>query len=233
MQHGISLTCVESEIYNRILSLDDKRILELGCGTAELTRSIASLGRNRMITALETDKQQHNKNLQITDLSNVSFRLGGAENIPLEDKSQDIVFMFKSLHHVSEDKLDMAMQEIHRVLVPGGKAYISEPLFMGNYNDIIRIFHDEQQVRQSAFNAIERSIDTGLFTLLDEIFFNSTVSFSDFATFEDKVLNVTHSDHQLSDAKYREVKTRFEQQLDETGAHFTAPMRVDLLQVSR
>ena len=228
----IERNCVEYEIYNELLVLDGKRMLELGCGTAELTRAIASEGKNRNITALEVDERQHQKNLQITDLPNVSFQLGGAEAIPLGDQSQDIVFMFKSLHHVVENKLDQAMQEIHRVLLPGGMAYISEPIFMGKFNDILRLFHDEQYVRQAAFNAIQRSIKKGLFTLASEIFFNTTVRFENFADFENKLLNVTHTDHQLSAEIYREVSLRFEHQLTASGAQFTTPMRVDLLRKS-
>jgi ubiquinone/menaquinone biosynthesis C-methylase UbiE len=230
-KNTIERSCPEREIYNEVLVLDGKRILELGCGTAELTRAIASDGKNRYVTALEVDEQQHNKNLAITDLENVSFQLGGAEAIPVGDQSQDIVLMFKSLHHVAEDKLDQAMKETHRVLAPGAMAYISEPIFMGNFNDILRLFHDEQHVRQAAFNAIEMSVANGLFKLVDEIFFNITVSFDNFSDFEGKVLNVTHTDHQLDDETYNEVKSRFHQHLTETGAHFTAPMRVDLLQV--
>jgi ubiquinone/menaquinone biosynthesis C-methylase UbiE len=228
----IERSCAESEIYNAILVLDGKRILELGCGRAELTRAIATEGESRNIIALEVDEQQHNKNLGISDLANVSFQLGGAEAIPVGDQSQDIVFMFKSLHHVPEDKLNQAMEEIHRVLAPGGMAYISEPIFMGNFNDIMCLFHDEQHVRQAAFNAIETSVKCGRFKLVDQIFFNVKLSFENFADFEDKVLNVTHTDLQLCNETYNEVKSRFHQHLTETGAHFTAPMRVDLLEVS-
>lgn len=231
-ENTIERNCAEHEIYNELLMLDGKRILELGCGKAELTRAIANEGQNRNITALEVDERQHNKNLQISDLPNVSFQLGGAEAIPLGDQSQDIVFMFKSLHHVAENKLDQAMREIHRVLIPGGMAYISEPIFMGNLNDILRLFHDEEHVRQAAFDAIQRSIKKGLFSLASETFFNTTVRFENFADFENKLLNVTHTEHQLSDKIYSKVSSRFEQQLTESGAYFTTPMRVDLLRKS-
>ena len=40
----IDVNCQEGEVYNRLLSLDNKHILELGCGSAEITRNIASAG---------------------------------------------------------------------------------------------------------------------------------------------------------------------------------------------
>ena len=55
----IDVNCPESEIYNRLLSLDNKNILELGCGCAEITRTIATSGTNRNITALEVDEIAH------------------------------------------------------------------------------------------------------------------------------------------------------------------------------
>jgi len=98
---SIETTCAEEFIYEALLELDGKDILELGCGSATITRDIATRGQSRSIVALEVDEIAHAKNLQInTDLSNVRFCLAGAENIPLGDRSVDVVFMFKSLHHV-------------------------------------------------------------------------------------------------------------------------------------
>ena len=226
---NIDLSCPESEIYNRMLELDGKRILELGCGNAEITRDIATSGENRSITALEVDEIAYEKNLQITDLPNVTFGLAGAQDIPLDDESVDIVFMFKSLHHIPTNLMERSMREVRRVLVPGGLAYISEPVFAGDFNEILRLFHDEQQVREAAFNTVKQVVDEGLFDLVEETFFNSPMAFANFADFEDKVLKVTHTDHVLEDDVYSRVKRRFEEYAGDDGAHFLTPIRVDLL----
>ncbi len=222
--------CPEYEIYNELLSLDDKHILELGCGNAEITRNIATSGKNLKITALEVDDIAHKKNLLITDLPNVSFALSGAQEIPLPDESVDVVFMFKSLHHVPLELMELSMHEIRRVLKPGGFAYISEPVFAGDFNEILRLFHDEQKVRQAAFCAIKKAVDEGLFNLVDEIFFHSPMKFENFAEFENNTIKATHSSHKLDETLYKLVKQRFEQHIGDDGAHFLMPMRVDLLQ---
>lgn len=226
----IVLTCPESEIYDRLLSLDNKHILELGCGNAEITRDIAISGKNRIMTAFEVDEIAHEINLQITDLPNVTFGLSGAQEILLEDKSVDVVFMFKSLHHVPMELMETSMQEIKRVLKPGGLAYISEPIFSGEFNDILRLFHDEQKVREAAFITIKNAVDLGLFSLVEEIFFNSPMKFENFYEFENNTIKATHSNHALDDDLYRRVKERFEQHIGDDGAHFLIPIRVDLLQ---
>lgn len=226
----IDVSCPEFDVYNRLLSLDGKHILELGCGGADHTRDIATSGADRKVTALEVDQVAHEKNLQITDLANVIFELAGAQDIPLEDESVDVVFMFKSLHHVPLELMEPAMHEISRVLKPGGLAYISEPVFAGEFNEVLRLFHDEQKVRLAAFNTVKKAVDDGLFSLVEETFFNSPMKFAGFAEFEEKVIKATHSDHSLDEELFALVKQRFEQHIGDDGAHFLAPIRVDLLQ---
>jgi ubiquinone/menaquinone biosynthesis C-methylase UbiE len=227
---NIDKNCPEYEIYNELLSLDGKHILELGCGNAEITRNIATSGKNRKITALEVDEFAHKKNQLITDLPNVSFALSGAQEIPLQDESVDVVFMFKSLHHVPLELMEPSMHEIRRVLQPGGFAYISEPVFAGDFNEILRLFHDEQKVRQAAFYTVKKAVDEGLFNLVDEIFFHSPMKFENFAEFENNTIKATHSSHKLDETLYKLVKQRFEQHIGDDGAHFLMPIRVDLLQ---
>jgi ubiquinone/menaquinone biosynthesis C-methylase UbiE len=226
----IDITCPEADIYNRLLSLDDKCVLELGCGNADITRDIAGSGSGRKVAALEVDEAAHNNNLQIADLPNVTFGLAGAENIPLEDESVDVVFMFKSLHHVPIDLMDQAMWEIQRVLKPGGLAYISEPIFSGDFNEILRLFHDEKKVREAAFNTLKKVVDQGVFSLVEEVFFNCPIHFKSFSDYDNKVIGATHSSHQLDDEVYTRVKRRFHAHLKDDGAYFALPIRVDLLQ---
>lgn len=225
----IETSCPESDIYNRLLQLDDALILELGCGNAIHTREIAGGGTRRRVTALEVDEIAHGNNLQIDDLPNVSFALAGAEDIPLADATVDVVLMFKSLHHVPVEQMDAAMQEIRRVLKPGGLAYISEPIFAGAFNDILRLFHDESFVRAAAFNSVRKAVDSGMFELADEVFFNSPTQFDSFVDFENRILKATHTEHTLSSDVYNEVRKRFESHVGDDGARFLMPIRVDLL----
>src|SRR6185437_6651762 len=141
----------EAMVYESLLPLAHARVLELGCGRAEATRAIAQRHPDAHITAMEVDTMQHEINIAQRDLPNVDYVEGAAQAIPAPDASFDIVMMLKSLHHVPGDLLDAALAEIHRVLVPGGLVYVSEPVFAGAYNDIVKIFHDEGRVRIAAF----------------------------------------------------------------------------------
>lgn len=219
----------EAEIYHQLLPLEGASIIELGCGPAIHTRAIAENGKPAHILACEVDTVQHEKNLAIDDLPGVTFAHAGAENIPAEDGSADIVMMFKSLHHVPQEEMDNALQEIHRVLKPGGLAYISEPIYAGEFNEVLRMFHDEKTVREAAFATVKKAVEGGVMELAGQHFFNTPNHFDDFADFERKIIGATHTDHRLSPELRQSVKEKFEDHMGPEGAKFVMPIRVDLL----
>jgi len=222
-------SCSEREIYEQ-LPLDNKTILELGCGKADITRLIATGGAGRKITATEVDEIQHAKNLLIDDLPNVTFIIAGSEKIPVDDASFDIIFMFKSLHHVPTDLMADALREVERVLKPGGIAYISEPVFKGDFNEVLRLFHDEELVRAAAQKAIKQALGNKSLTLLEEVNFNSPMSFKNFEDFENKIIKVTHTQHALSPQLQQQVEDQFALNMGDDGANFLMPIRVAILQ---
>lgn len=222
----------EIDVLTRMLDFDGARVLELGCGNAQKTRQIVRETDVSTITAAEVDQIQHEKNLKIDDLPDVAFKSYGAEAINEPDASFDIVLMFKSLHHVPAEHMNQSFIEIARVLKPGGYAYISEPVFAGDFNDIMRLFHDEEHVREQAFNAIQRCVNAGVLSLVEEYFFRNTIRFESFEQYEAGVLGVTHTNHQLSPAIYEQVKTKFLSFKTPEGFVFQIPNRVDLLRKS-
>lgn len=211
------------------LPFDGASVLELGCGRADKTRTLAETGRPKEIVALEVDDIQHQRNLQIVDLPTVHFRHGGAEAIPAADNSFDLVLMFKSLHHVPVQHMDAALSEIARVLKPGGLAWISEPVFAGELNEVFRLFHNEEIVREAAFAAICKAVDDGRLRLEKQLFFNTRSFFESFDQFDQRMIQVTHTNHRLAPELYRQVKEKFESYLTPEGATFLNPQRVDLL----
>ncbi len=225
----VTTECDEAAIYTDRLPLTGANILELGCGAAQHTIAIAALDDSIECTALEVDEIQHAKNLRSINKSNITFKLAGAQSIPEPDDSFDIVTMFKSLHHVPLALLGSALSEIHRVLKPGGLAYISEPIFAGAFNEILRLFHDEQAVRLAAFKAVCDAIANGQFDLVEQIFFHTPTRFIDFEEFETRIINSSHSEHRLSPEVLTEVRSRMAEHQRDDGIRFSVPMRIDLL----
>jgi ubiquinone/menaquinone biosynthesis C-methylase UbiE len=222
-------TATELDIIQQLLPLQDSLILELGCGRAWMTRQLAERFHPRQIIATEVDSIQHEKNLLIDDLPAVTFCLGGAEAIEQDDDSIDVVLMLKSLHHVPMPLMAQGLSEIARVLKPGGLAYISEPVYAGEFNDILRLFHDEKQVRIAAFDALKNVVEKGELELIEQRFFNAPGQYKDFAEFDDRMIQVTHTNHQIDDFTYRRIRNAFNRHMTSEGAHFLKPSRVDLL----
>ncbi|MES9845693.1 MAG: class I SAM-dependent methyltransferase [Candidatus Sedimenticola sp. PURPLELP] len=219
----------ELEIMEQTLPMTDLNVLELGCGRAWMTRQMAERFHPAHITATEVDRIQHEKNLQIDDLPTVTFTYGGAEQIDLPDNSVDVAVMLKSLHHVPPELMEKGLKEIARVLKPGGLAYISEPVYQGAFNDILKLFNDEKEVRELAFSAVKQAVENGTFELQEQIFFNSPGHYADFTDFEARMLNVTHTEHKIDDALYQQIRAAFEDHMTADGADFLKPSRVDLL----
>ena len=222
--------CEEKSVYEVLLPLAGAHVLELGCGRADKTRAIAAQAGS--VLALEVDAIQLAKNQAANTLANVTFAHGGAESIPADDASIDVVLMFKSLHHVPVMSLDRALAEIARVLRPGGLAYISEPVYDGPFNAILSLFHDEEAVREAAFAAVKRAVESGQLELAEQRFFKTPISYESFEQFEERILKVTHTDHRLSPELYERVRAAFMAHMTPQGAFFWTPIRVDLLRKS-
>ncbi len=204
------------------------RVIELGCGAAQLSRRLLERFEGAEVTALEVDERQHAKNLA-SPQPRLTFVAAGAQAIPFEAGRFDLALMLKSLHHVPLDLLDAALAEVHRVLCPGGLLYVSEPVFAGALNEVMRLFHDEQVVRAAALAALHRAIASGAWEAVSETFFDVPVHYRDFAEFEQRMIGVTYQNHRLDAATLAAVRARFEPHMTHDGAHFVRPMRVNLL----
>jgi SAM-dependent methyltransferase len=231
MTAGAAPAVVEDEtrLLEGLVPLAGARVLDLGCGAAEFSRRLLARGLVATVNALDVDAAQHALNLAAPPVPGLSFGEGGAEDIPFPPGAFDLVLMLKSLHHVPVAQLDRALDEVARVLRPGGWFYASEPVFEGDFNEVMRIFHDEEAVRAAALEAIARAKDRGPLEPVATVRFLAPIAFRDFADFEARMMKVTHTALALPEGTVARVRERFERHLGPQGARFDRPMRVDLL----
>lgn len=114
------------ELFARIKShgTHNKRLLEIGCGIGIDTFQLAKLGFSEVVGAdlTETAIQIASERAQKDRITNARFTTANAESLDFESGSFDAVYSFGVIHHT--EGIDRAVAEIHRVLAPGGRAYV-------------------------------------------------------------------------------------------------------------
>ena len=219
----------ELDVLVELLPTPGTRVIELGCGGARMARQMLQRWPDMRYLGLEVDLRQHAINLQ--DMPpRMRFAVGGAQAIACDDAQFDLALMLKSLHHVPLDVMDQALTEVARVLRPGGHLYVSEPVYEGALNEIVRLYNDEGIVRAAAQAALDRALAVrGTWEQVAQRRFDMPVHFEDFAQFERRMMNPTFADHRI-DAPLRErVAAAFAPHCTMEGAHFVRPMHVRLL----
>lgn len=105
------------------LDLQGKKVLEIGCGMG--TDHLAMARKGGIMHTVDLTP----RNLEITRerFKQYGYRtqlaLGDAEFLPYPTNSMDFVYSFGVIHHSPDT--DKIISEIHRVLKPGGKCYVT------------------------------------------------------------------------------------------------------------
>ncbi|MFG1623348.1 class I SAM-dependent methyltransferase [Kribbella sp. NPDC049227] len=97
------------------------RFLDLGSGTGRLTPGLAEVFQGPVYGVEPSDRMREIA-AETAGHPAVTYLKGGAEDIPLPEASVDGVLMFLSFHHFRDQQ--QALTEVHRVLEPGGVAFL-------------------------------------------------------------------------------------------------------------
>ena len=97
-------------------------VLELGCGTGYFTKELAQTGAN--VSAIDISPDLLDEARRNCPAPNVTFEIQNACALSYSDASFDSVVGSSVLHHL---EIDEALQQIYRVLKPGGFIHFTEP----------------------------------------------------------------------------------------------------------
>lgn len=138
-------------------------MLDIGCGQGHWTRILAPfLAAQATITAVDSDERWYSKNEELQDIfkrSHNPFHLtkGNAQQLPFGDNEFDLVTCQTVLIHVP--KPQQALEEMKRVLKPGGTLLCVEP------NNIIQSL---TKTSLSKNDSIEETLDHIKYRLIIE-----------------------------------------------------------------
>ena len=106
-------------------------VLDLGCGTGtftvEMARQVGNSGRVHAVDIQASMIEAARSRVESADVaSRVSFHHCGAYSLPLESDSVDVAIAIASLSEMPQPLF--ALEEVRRVLKPGGRLAVSEEI---------------------------------------------------------------------------------------------------------
>jgi SAM-dependent methyltransferase len=113
--NGSALPIVDDELdlLESLVPLVPARIVEPGCGAAQLARRLLQRYPQAEVVGLEVDVRQHAKNLA-SPAPGLTFSQAGAQRIPWPDGALDGAMTLESLLHVPVDEMDRALAKTAR-----------------------------------------------------------------------------------------------------------------------
>lgn len=118
-QHRYQVDYYIPELINSVRN-KYKRILEIGCGVGTDLRQFAEVGEVMGIDLSENSVRLAQQGFELFGYEG-DFLIGDGENLGFKDNSFDFVYSLGVLHHTPNTQ--KAVDEIHRVLKPGGGGY--------------------------------------------------------------------------------------------------------------
>lgn len=130
------------------------RVADIGCGSGGLAAALVRRGYD--VTGV--DPQADLIEAARMRVPRACFHTASAETLPLADASMDAAVFLNALHHVPGGAMDAALAEALRILAPGKRLIVIEPLAQGDFFRAMQPIDDETVIRAKAIAALERLI---------------------------------------------------------------------------
>lgn len=125
MSRLLGMHRVHQRLIDQAELADDQRVLEIGCGTGNLSIRAKRTQRGAEVIGSDPDplalKRAQRK---IKRLTGIRFEHGYAQRLPYQDGEFDRVLSSMMLHHLGSDAKTAAAEQIFRVLRPGGRLHL-------------------------------------------------------------------------------------------------------------
>lgn len=131
--------------------IEGRAVLDIACGEGYGSAIMARRARSVVGVDISFEAVEH-ASKTYGDLTNLSFRVGDAAEIPLPDDSVDVVVSFETIEH--HDRHEEMLSEIRRVLRPDGILIMSSPN-RAVYSELAG-HHNEFHVKELNFDEFDQ-----------------------------------------------------------------------------
>lgn len=115
--------------------LKGKIVLEIGCGSGLGAELILNYFSPQKIVATDLDPRLITLAKKNVQKQEITFEKADATKLDYKDKSFDAVFDYGAIHHIPSPEWKECLNEIYRVLKPGGKVFLCD-LSIESFNTI-------------------------------------------------------------------------------------------------
>ncbi len=170
-----------------VYDLKGRTVVDIGAGGGSFVRKLAAARAN--VTGVEIDAE---KVALASDDIPGGCRIveGRAEQLPLDDASQDLACFMYSFHHVPIELHDAALAEVLRVLRPDGHLHVAEPMPEAANSDVMRLIDDETHVRTVSHARMRSLAGEGQFELIASMSYDVVYHYDGFADFVESSIRV-------------------------------------------
>ena len=152
----------------------ETKVLDLCCGSGQTTRFLVA--RSRHVTGLDASPRSIQRAQQ--NVPEAEYVQAFAEAMPLADNHFDLVHTSAALHEMEPAQLEQILQQVHRVLKPGGCFTLvdfhqpTNPLFIPGLSLFLLLFETETAwnlirsdlaatLRQAEFKVVRQTLHAG------------------------------------------------------------------------
>jgi ubiquinone/menaquinone biosynthesis C-methylase UbiE len=121
---------LRDEVCARASSRTDDRVVDLGAGTGLIALALApSVAEVVAVDISEQMLAQLDAHAAADGIDNVRGVVADLRELPLEDESVTLAVSNYAFHHLERPGKELALSEVRRVLVPGGRLVICDMMF--------------------------------------------------------------------------------------------------------
>lgn len=209
------------DVLTGLVDLNDATAVDIGAGDGAFARQLAMSAAH--VTAIEVDEDKVSKGARNAP-AGVEFCIGRAEDLPVETGAADLVCFMFSFHHVPAGEQVRALDECARVLRPGGRLHVVDPLPHGGMTEIVKPLEDETDVRTASQDRLRRLV-MPQFRIVEQRDYILTRTFSSFDQVIERVTSADPARVARLPAVIDAVKRAFDQhaRLTEAGYEIDQP----------